>query len=84
MASNSWFRGLLTANRATLPLTIAMLANLTTMAVTLSFGVAAQAPGVSLAAFAVTLAIGAETFLLWTAARRRRLGSAENLTVSRA
>jgi len=71
MALQSWFRGLLTARRATLPMTIAMVVNLITMAAVLAVGVALQAPGVALAAVALTMAMGAETLLLWAAARRR-------------
>ena len=70
MASQSWFRGLLTARRDTLPVTLAMGLHLLVMAVTLSLGVAVRAPGVALAALALTLAMGAETVLLWRAARR--------------
>jgi len=66
----SWLRGLLTARRATLPLTIAMSLNLATMAVALTVGVLLRAPGVELAALALTLSIGAETVVLWVAARR--------------
>lgn len=70
VAGQSWFRGLLTANRATLPITLAMVVNLMTMVTALATGIALQAPGVPLAALALTLASGAETLLLWAAARR--------------
>ncbi|MGH2523973.1 MAG: hypothetical protein ACRDH2_15815, partial [Anaerolineales bacterium] len=67
----SWFRGVLTSKRATLPVTIAMAVNLATMAMALVFGVLLRAPGVPLAVVALTLSIGAETAVLWWAARRK-------------
>lgn len=73
MASQSWFRGLLTARRDTLPVTLAMGLHLLVMAGTLSLGVAVKTPGVALAALALTLAMGAETAVLWRAARPSRV-----------
>jgi len=70
MAWQSWLRGMLTAGRATLPLTIAMAVNLVTMAAALTAGVALQMPGVPLAALAMTVSAGAETVTLWAAATR--------------
>lgn len=66
----SWLRGMLTARRATLPLTAAMAINLAIMTVVLALGVRLRTPGVELAALALTLSIGAETMVLWVAARR--------------
>lgn len=76
MAVQSWFRGLLTAHKATGFITMSMLANLITMAAVLGTGVYLQAPGVLLAALALTLATSAETVSLWWATNRpqRRRG----------
>lgn len=71
MAWQSWFRGALTAERATPAITAAMGANVVTMAAVLAVGVAVQAPGVVLAGLALLLATSAETLALWVAAHRR-------------
>jgi len=70
MGYQSWLRGLLTSKRATLPITMAMVINLSTMAVTLIVGVALRLSGVPLAAFALTLSSLAETILLWIASKK--------------
>jgi len=70
MGYQSWLRGLLTSKRATLPMTLAMVINLFTMAVTLIVGVALRISGVPLAAFALTLSSLAETILLWIASKK--------------
>lgn len=70
MAAQSWFRGLLTAHKATSFITASMLINLLVMAAALAAGVYLQAPGVLLAALALTLATSAETAGLWWAAIR--------------
>ena len=70
IAWQSWFRGQLTAQRATTALTFAMIANMLCMAVLLIGGVALQAPGVALAAVALTVSTGVETLLLGLALRR--------------
>lgn len=70
MGYQSWLRGLLTSKRATLPITIAMVINLSTMAITLIVGVVLRLPGVPLAAFALTLSSLAETILLWVASKQ--------------
>lgn len=66
----SWYRGDLTAQHATPAIMLAMGANLATMAVSLAAGVAVRAPGVPMAAVALTLATAAEAGLLAVAARR--------------
>jgi hypothetical protein len=71
MALQSWFRGLLTAHRATGFITVSMLVNLVTMAGALGVGVFGRAPGVLLAALALTLSTAAETLCLWWAASTR-------------
>ena len=70
MAWQNWFRGELTAARATPAVTLAMVANLSTMLLVLTLGVAYQAPGVRLAGLALTLSTTAETLTLWAASRR--------------
>jgi hypothetical protein len=70
MAWQSWFRGELTAARATPAISIAMLANLATMVAVLAAGIVIRPPGVALAAAALTLSTVAETLSLWAAARR--------------
>jgi hypothetical protein len=72
IAWQSWLRGQLTAQRATPALTVAMAANLVTMAGVLAAGVALRAPGVGLAAVAMMIAATTETGVLALAARRRR------------
>jgi hypothetical protein len=71
MAQQSWFRGLLTAERATPAITLAMGTNVATMAVALAAGVWLRLPGVVLAAVALLLSSCAETVALWVAALRR-------------
>lgn len=63
----SWLRGWLSARRATAPMTLAMVLNLLTLAGALFVGVTLAAPGVALAALALTLAAGVETLTLWRA-----------------
>jgi hypothetical protein len=70
IAWQSWFRGQLTAQRATSALTVAMIANMLTMAAILVAGVLLRAPGVALAAVALTLSTGVETLILGLALRR--------------
>jgi hypothetical protein len=70
MAAHSWLRGLLTARRVTLPLTLAMGANLAMLTIVLLAGVALHVPGVVLASVAMSVALGAEVLVLWFAARR--------------
>lgn len=65
MAWVSLYRGTLTANKHTLPITIAMLINLLIMGSTLLMGVLLQAPGIAMAAFALTLSTGAELLTLY-------------------
>jgi hypothetical protein len=82
LALQNWFRGELTAARATPAVTLAMIANLTTMLLVLAWGVTYQVPGVRLAGLALTLAVSAETLTLWVASRRvqavqRALGLAQ-------
>ncbi len=72
IAWQSWFRGQLTAQRATSSLTVAMLANLLSMALLLLAGVLLRAPGVTLAAVALTVSTGVETLILGLAVRRVR------------
>ncbi|MBI4769139.1 MAG: hypothetical protein HY784_01670 [Chloroflexi bacterium] len=71
MALNSWFRGSLTARRATVPITAAMGVNLGVMALGLWLGVWLRMPGALLAALALTLSVGAETVTLWGAERQK-------------
>jgi hypothetical protein len=66
----SWYRGRLTARRATTALTGAMIANMLTMALLLTLGVVARAPGVALAAAALTVATAVETGILGVALKR--------------
>jgi hypothetical protein len=70
MGYQSWLRGVLTSKRATLPMTIAMGVNLTTMAITLTIGVILNTPGVPLAALAILISMSAETVVLWVASKR--------------
>jgi hypothetical protein len=70
MAWQSWFRGELTASRATPALTVAMIANLVAMVIVLAVGVMLQVPGVALAAIALTVSTVAETAALGIASRR--------------
>jgi hypothetical protein len=70
MALQNWFRGELTAARATPAVTLAMIANLATMLLVLTWGVANQFPGVRLAGLALTLSVSVETLTLWAASRR--------------
>jgi hypothetical protein len=75
MALQSWYRGMLTAQRATTFITVSMAVNLITMALVLALGVGVQAPGIVLAALALTLATAAETLILGWAARQPRIPS---------
>jgi hypothetical protein len=70
MAWQCWFRGELTAARATPAITLAMISNLVTMAILLAVGVALRVPGVGLAALALNISTLAETLTLWAASRR--------------
>ncbi len=72
MALQNWFRGELTAARATPAVTLAMIANLTTMLLVLAWGVAYQVPSVRLAGLALTISVSVETLTLWAASRRVR------------
>lgn len=72
----SWFRGQLTARRAPSALTLAMMANMLSMAVLLIGGVLLKAPGVALAAVALTTSTAVETLILGLALRRVRAKSA--------
>jgi hypothetical protein len=72
MALQNWFRGELTAARATPAITLSMVANLSTMLLVLAWGVAYQVPGVRLAGLALTLSVSVETLTLWAASRRVR------------
>jgi hypothetical protein len=72
MAWQSWFRGELTAQRATPAITLSVMANLATMAAALAAGVALAAPGVALAGVALTISTAAETATLWAASIRLR------------
>jgi hypothetical protein len=67
MAWQSWFRGALTAQRATPAITLAMVANVAMMATVLAAGVRLQAPGIVLAAAALLASTSAETLTLWAA-----------------
>jgi progressive ankylosis protein len=71
-ALQNWFRGELTAARATPAITLAMIANLSTMLLVLAWGVSYRVPGVRLAGLALTLSVFAETVTLWAASRRVR------------
>jgi hypothetical protein len=71
-AWQSWYRGNLTAQRATPAITLAMMINLATLVAVLLVGVALQAPGVTLAAIALTVSTLAETTALGVAFNRRR------------
>jgi hypothetical protein len=71
MAWQSWFRGTLTAARATPAITLAMATNVVTMATVLGLGVWLKLPGVVLAAIALLIATSAETLTLGMAAWRR-------------
>jgi hypothetical protein len=73
MAQQSWFRGLLTAERATPAITLAMGTNVAVMAMMLAAGVGLRLPGVALAAAALLVSSSAETLTLWVAAHRRGL-----------
>jgi hypothetical protein len=70
MAWQCWFRGELTASRATPAITVAMIANLVTIIIVLVVGVLLQVPGVALAAIALTLSTVAETATLGLASQR--------------
>lgn len=70
-AWQSWYRGNLTAQRATPAITLAMVINLLSMVVLLAAGVALRLPGVVLAAVALTVSTTAETVTLGLAFRRR-------------
>jgi hypothetical protein len=70
MALQNWFRGELTASRATPAITLAMIANLATMLIVLAWGVSYRVPGVRLAGLALTLSVSVETLTLWAASRR--------------
>jgi hypothetical protein len=72
VAWQSWFRGQLTAQRATGGITLAMVANLFSLAAVLTTGVAIRAPGVGLAATALTVSTAVETLVLGLALRRVR------------
>ncbi|MEP7357873.1 MAG: hypothetical protein ABI847_11570 [Anaerolineales bacterium] len=72
VALQNWFRGELTAARATPAITLAMLANLTTMLLVLAWGVAYQVPGARLPGLALTFSVSVETLTLWAASRRVR------------
>jgi hypothetical protein len=72
MALQNWFRGELTAARATPAVTMAMVVNLATMLLVLAWGVAYRVPGVRLAGLALSLSVSAETLTLWAASRRIR------------
>ena len=71
-AWQSWYRGNLTAQRATPAITLAMTVNLATLVVILVVGVALRAPGVTLAAVALTGSTLAETTVLALAHNRLR------------
>lgn len=72
VAWQSWFRGQLTAQRATSGITVAMVANLLSMGAVLTTGVVVRAPGVALAATALTVSTAVETLVLGLALRRVR------------
>jgi len=75
IAWQSWFRGLLTANRLTMAVTIAMLVNLFTLATILFMGVNMQLRGVRIAAVALSISALTETLILRSASYRRGLTS---------
>ncbi len=67
----SWLRGVLTSQRVTSAITFSVVANLGVMAGALAWGVWLKAPGVPMAAVALTVATAAETLVLAVWARRR-------------
>lgn len=73
IAWQSWFRGVLTANRVTMAITMAMLVNLLTMAVILFLGVHYQLRGVRIAAIALSVSALMEMLILRLATQRKRL-----------
>ncbi|MCC7360409.1 MAG: hypothetical protein IT317_13080 [Anaerolineales bacterium] len=76
VAWQSWYRGNLTAQRATPAITLAMVINLATLVAALAVGVALRAPGVALAATALTVSTLAETLALGVTFNRRAARSA--------
>lgn len=66
----SYLRGDLTARKKTLPITMAMIVELTTMAALLVAGVAFQAPGIPLAATTLSIAMGADALYLFYVSRK--------------
>jgi len=70
MAGLSLYRGILTASRTTLPVTLGMTVELTSLAAALAIGVLLGAPGVPLAAIAMTIGMGADMLMLLGALRR--------------
>ena len=66
----SYLRGVLTARKKTLPITIAMIVELVTMASLLFGGVAFKIPGIPLAASTLSIAMGADALYLYFASRK--------------
>jgi hypothetical protein len=68
----SYLRGIFTARRKTLPITMAMIIELATMAIMLFAGVALKIPGIPLATSTLSIAMGADALYLIFVSRRSK------------
>jgi hypothetical protein len=68
----SYLRGILTARKKTLPITLAMVVELIAMAALLTAGVALKIPGIPLAASTLSIAMGADALYLFFDSRKTR------------
>jgi hypothetical protein len=66
----SYLRGILTARRKTLPITIAMMVELAAMVAILMAGVALKVPGIPLAASTLSIAMGADAVYLFFVSKK--------------
>lgn len=68
----SYLRGALTAQRKTIPITLAMIVELVTMGLFLFAGIALTLPGIPLAAITVSIGSGADALYLFITARENK------------
>ncbi len=71
----SYLRGALTAQRKTLPITLAMVIELVIMGALLFFGIALDIPGIPLAATALSIAFSGDALYLFITARKMQINA---------
>lgn len=71
MSGVSFYRGHLTAQKITKPVSLGMIAEISTLALVLTAGLHFQIPGITLAALAIVIATSADALILFITARKQ-------------